>query len=183
MNKNKNLLPPFLMIRSGLLHDYAFMLTLIAGMGVVVCEFSSKPLSYRAAIIPGIISLVAFIIATVRTDRKRTAMKEDIESLLAHIDGFKSGIDDFSVYGTRFPKMTERVIQYASKQDNSMFQRIIEHPDFLQNTKIATDIAIGHLKKNPSDATKVNTNLIDINMVPPRLYNKIVQINPNLRQR
>ena len=182
MQNNKRLLPHFLMVRSGLLNPE--LIVLLATIAASCIPASVANMSKPMRIILPVFATVSMGVPVIsKISQKYDLMKEETRLLLDHIEGFKDGIDDFSVYGTRFPKMTERVIQYASKQDDSMFQRIIEHPDFLQNTKIATDIVIGHLEKNPNDAAKVNPNQIDVSMVPPRLYNKIIQINPNLRTR
>lgn len=171
MKKNKNLLPPFLMIRSGLLNDLMLASGLLAGVCVADITLSDKQSIGYASLI---VFVIAFLIASVKTAAKKDYMRQDIEQVIEQMQDFKNDGGDMRFGMVHFPRLAQRLVRYMSQQDPEYFYKVVTSSQSIQDSTVKRDIAIGHLKAHPKDAYLLK---VDIESFPRRLYHKIMRAN------
>ena len=174
MKKNKNLLPPFLMIRSGLLNDLILAAGLVGGVCIADATLSDKQSIGYASLM---VFVIAFLIASVKTAAKKDYMRQDIEQVIEQMQDFKNDNCDMRFGMVHFPRLAQRLVRYMSKKDNAYFDKLVQNPKAVQNNVVERDIVIGHLQANPGDAKLLKDMSIDIESLPRRLYRKVMRAN------
>lgn len=174
MKKNKNLLPPFLMIRSGLFNSLIVAAAVTAGTGLV--EFNLAD-SKNAGELTEIVLVVALLTALAHMAAKRDCMNQDIDQVVSQMQDFKNDGSDMRLGMLHFPRMAQRLVRYMSQKDPVYFNKMVENPKSIQNSTVERDIAIGHLKSHPKDAYLLKNTNVDIEFLPRRLYRKIMRAN------
>jgi len=172
--EQKKLLPPFLMIRSGLINDFMVAATVTAGAGALDFTYSdNKDLGAGTFLV----FMLTFLFATVKTMGKLGDMKQDIEQVTSQMQEFKDGCGDLRISGLQNPRMAQRIVQHMSKQDPAYFNKMVKNPMSIQNEVLERDIAIGHLRAHPRDAKLLQNTNVNIKSLPRGLYRKVMRAN------
>ena len=172
--EQRKLLPPFLMIRSGLINDLLVATALTAGAGALDFTYSdNKDLGAGTLFV----FLLTFLFASVKTLGKHSAMKQDIAQVIEQMQDFKKDYGDMRMSMIQCPRLAQRIVRYMSKKDSTYFNKMIANPMAIQNDIVERDIAIGHLRAHPGDADLLKNTSIDINNLPRGLYRKIMRAN------
>ncbi len=170
--EQRKLLPPFLMIRSGLLNDFLAAAALTAGAGALDFACSdNKDLGAGTFFV----FMLTFLFATVKTMGKYGEMKQDASQVTEQMQDFKTGCGDLRISDVRYPRMAQRIVQHMSKQDPVYFNKMAENPMAIQNNVLERDIAIGHLQAHPADAKLLQKTNVNVNRLPRGLYRKIMR--------
>jgi hypothetical protein len=176
MNKkeNKNLLPPFLMIRSGLLNDFVLAAALTAGTGIVESTLSSQQ---DVGFPTLLMAIVTCLFAAIRTSAKYDYMRQDIAYVIEQMRDLKDDNGDVRLSMSHFPRLAQIMVRYISKKDPVYFNKMVNDPHSIQNDIVERDIAIGHLRAHPKDAYLLQNTNVNIDMLPRNLYRKIMRAN------
>ena len=160
--KHRNTLPPFLMVRSGLISNWVFVCmggcigaSVLYQIPSAIEPHSAHEFTKYACIL---ISIASAGIAIKNTIKHKSQIQDDIKIILAlmmeYVNDPNCTISDLS-HVRNFPKMTSILLQHMSKHNPGIFDRFIIDPKSISDTEAAQDIIIGHLKKHPEDAPKI----------------------------
>ena len=174
--KRKNGLPPFLMVRSGLLNSWIW--TLGAGAG-----FAWSVLKEHEGIDGGldkwtivfcILLAVALYYGAIKTDLRRDDMKNDIQTIQKEFYLYMKN----SNYTLEFSKEVQNkklmriLIEHIVKYDPGIFDKMIATPESIDDFDVRNDIISGHLKNHSADAQKV-IDTFDKQEISAELYEKV----------
>ena len=160
--KIANSLPPFLMVRSGVISNW-IIVCLIGCVGAFMLHqipSAIKPQSVhefaKCAFI--LLSMASAGIAISNTIKRKSQMQDDIKTIRTMMTEYVKDphctISDLSQV-RNFPQMTSILLRHISKHNPGVFDRFIIDPKSISDTEAIQDIIIGHLKKHPEDAPKI----------------------------
>ena len=182
--KRRNSLPPFLMVRSGLLNQWVW--PLISCIPLALCGINQEKLSEPArAICSGISAFfvcMAFGWSIYTTPMVKKWMKDDIwEIRMATSRYLKES--DYQLDLTdqiNCEKLEKILIQYISKYNPGLFDKMMMNPESVTDINVAKNIILGHLKKHPADAQKI-LDTFDIETMPQKVQRKATLYANRLR--
>ena len=169
--KRKNALPPFLMVRGGLLNE-----ALIAAMITIpLAEFVFGKYTKQndfAAFLYVCLYIIPFVIGAFKAaimSHEKDIIKQDLY--------YYSWAHDYelpSVKKYECQHMAEIMARHAAKNNPEFFNNLIKNPKSVQDEKMASAIIRGHLKSCPDDIQKV-LDTFQIGTIPKRLYRQMIR--------
>ena len=182
--KRAESLPPFLMVRSGLLNQWVW--PLISCIPLALCGINQEKLSEPArAVFSGISAFfvcMAFGWSIYITPRVNKWMKGDIFQIRNATSRYLKE-SDYQLDLTdqiNCEKLERILIQYISKYNPGLFDKMMQNPESVTDINVAQNIILGHLKKHPFDAQKI-LDTFDIETMPKQVQRKVNRYANNLR--
>jgi len=184
--KRKNSLPPFLMVRAGV---YNTWLIPLLGVATMVATYESEQnLSQSMQILAGIVGGVLFVPGSIiamstmlQAEMAAETYANNVRRALNnYADGAESELSSKALVGDNaFPRISARLLKLITrrkaKNDERLFNNMLENPASVKNATVATNIVVGHLKSHPEDAAHVES-VFDINTMPKQLQKRIMRI-------
>ena len=167
--KRKNALPPFLMVRGGLLNE-ALIAALIT-IPLAECVFGryTKQNTLAAFVYVGLY-VVPFVIGALKAavmSHEKNIIKQDIDY---YSRSYEPELPSIKKYECEH--MAEIMARYASKNNPKFFENLIENPTSVKDEKMASAIIRGHIKSHPEDIQKV-LDTFTIGTIPNKLYQQL----------
>ncbi|MBO7656502.1 MAG: hypothetical protein J6S80_02125 [Alphaproteobacteria bacterium] len=182
--KRANSLPPFLMVRSGLLNQWVW--PLISCIPLALCGINQEKLSEPArAVCSGISAFfvcMAFGWSIYITPRVNKWMKDDIFQIRNATSRYLKE-SDYQLDLTDqidFEKLERILVQHISKHNPGLFDKMMQNPDSVADINVAENIILGHLKSHPDAAQKI-LDTFDIETMPTKVQRKVNRYANNLR--
>ena len=169
--KRRNSLPPFLMIRSGLLNQWVWLV--ILGIPLIPCGLNEEKFKYPIIVL-SFLCYLAFMWACFYTDKTKPLMEIDICVIRNAISKYML-VSDYQLDLTdkiSCERLAKILIQHISKYDSGLFNKMMANPESVVNMNVASNIILGHLKAHPDDAQKV-LDTFDIETMPKKLYQQL----------
>ena len=176
--KRKCSLPPFLMVRAGLLNSV--LPTLLSGSCLTAALINNNYQTFPRGdiLISGlfVITISCFVFDQERMRRYMDLMREDINTISYQLNEFISNKDkdatlDLNPSTARFPKLITIMTRHFVKNNPGLFDKIIANPNSVQNMDVAENIVLGYLKKHPASAQLVLDTFNEATM-PAKVYKK-----------
>ena len=180
--KRAESLPPFLMVRSGLLNQWVW--PLISGGAFVGLGINEKKLEHPELLFGATVFLFfsTFLWASHATPEIQKALKKDIWTIRQEIRRYM-GSPDYQIDLTDeiFSDKLERIlVQHISKHNPGLFDKMMQNPDSVADINVAENIILGHLKSHPDAAQKI-LDTFDIETMPTKVQRKVNRYANNLR--
>lgn len=181
--RRENALPPFLMVRSGLLDAWivpAVVTALAAGIVTGTQNFHSN--SPLADVALATLIFITVCYGTISTERKRKLFKQDIETIKREFAMYiKHQGYPLDLVGTIYSqKLAKILIEHIVKRNPGIFDKMIQNPDSVMDPETRSNIISGYLKTRPDVADKV-VNTFKAGEIDPKVYNKALKYSNRLR--
>lgn len=164
---NKYKLPPFLMIRAGVLRP---IIPAIIGAGLTGLMLTNE--NYKMGKCGEfLLSASILVFATCAcwgkyaVEHKKNQMKERANNIN---DAAKIYIRDGVLKINSDDKFNLLVLQNIAKHNPGIFDKFMQNPNSITDKKIAENILFGHLKSHPVDAQKI-LDVFNIETMPNKL--------------
>ncbi len=180
--KRAESLPPFLMVRSGLLNQWVW--SLISGGALVGLGINEKKLDHPELLLgaTGFLFCLTFMWALYVTPKIQEALKNDMrnirQEILRYMDFPNYQIDLTDKINS--DKLERILVQHISKYNPGLFDKMMQNPDSVADINVAENIILGHLKSHPDAAQKV-LDTFDIETMPTKVQRKVNRYANNLR--
>ena len=180
--KRAESLPPFLMVRSGLLNQW--MWPLISGGAFVGLGINEKKLDHPELLLgaTGFLFFLTFMWALYVTPKIQEALKNDMRNIRQEILRYM-GSPDYQIDLTdkiNSDKLARILVQHISKYNPGLFDKMMQNPDSVADINVAENIILGHLKSHPDAAQKI-LDTFDIETMPTKVQRKVNRYANNLR--
>ncbi|MBO4700783.1 MAG: hypothetical protein J5620_03490 [Alphaproteobacteria bacterium] len=180
--KRAESLPPFLMVRSGLLNQWLW--TLIPTAAFVGFGINEDKLKYPELVSGGLAFLVCLTYGWCIYSHPmiKTWLKEDIWEIRTATSRYLIE-PDYQLDLTdkiNNQKLERILVQHISKHNPGIFDKMMMNPESVTDINVAQNIILGHLKKHPADAQKI-LDTFDIETMPTKVQRKVNRYANNLR--
>ena len=186
--KRKNGLPPFLMVRSGLIKCWIPTMITVGGFALSALNAqNTQNINYERTTWPagiwGVLLALASINNAIKADFRRNEMKHDIEIIQSEFYRYMRNNKytlEFSEY-VQNKKLMRILIEHIVKYDGGIFDKMTTNPKTVDDFDVRNDIIRGELKVHPDHAPKVIESF-DEQDVSPKLYKKAQKYTERLRK-
>lgn len=180
--KRAESLPPFLMVRSGLLNQWVW--SLISGGACIGLGINEEKLRQPELLLgaTGFLFFLTFTWALYVTPKIQEALKNDMRNIRQEIRRYM-GSPDYQIDLTDeifSDKLARILVQHISKYNPGLFDKMMQNPDSVADINVAENIILGHLKSHPDAAQKV-LDTFDIETMPTKVQRKVNRYARNLR--
>ena len=180
--KRAESLPPFLMVRSGLLNQWAWALipaAIFVGLGI-----NQDKLKYPELVSGSLAFLVCLTCgwAVYSHPMIKTWLKEDIWEIRTATSRYLIE-PDYQLNLTdkiNNQKLARILIQHISRYNPGLFDKMIANPESVIDMNAAQNIILGHLKAHPDDAQKI-LDTFNIETMPQKVQRKATLYANRLR--
>jgi len=180
--KRAESLPPFLMVRSGLLNQWVW--SLIPGGAFIGLGINEKKLEHPELLLGAteFLFFVTFLWALHVTPKIKEMLKKDIWTIRQETNRYM----DESNYQIDLTdeifsdKLARILVQHISKHNPGLFDKMMQNPDSVADINVAENIILGHLKSHPDAAQKI-LDTFDIETMPTKVQRKVNRYANNLR--
>ena len=180
--KRANSLPPFLMVRSGLLNQWLW--TLIPSATLVGFGINEEKLKHPELVCSGLAFLVCLTCgwAIYSYPIIKQCLKEDIWKIRTATNKYlhepNCQLDLTDKIDSQ--KLERILVQHISKHNPGIFDKMMMNPESVLDINIAQNIILGHLKSHP-DAAKKILDTFDIETMPKQVQRKVKRYATNLQ--
>lgn len=172
--KRAESLPPFLMVRAGLLNQWVW--PLISGGAFVGLGINEKKLEHPELLLgaTGFLFFLTFMWALYVTPKIQERLKNDMRNIRQEILRYMHSPDyQIDLTDKIFSdKLARILVQHISKYNPGLFDKMMQNPDSVADIKMAENIILGHLKSHPDAAQKI-LDTFDIETMPKKLRRKL----------
>ncbi len=180
--KRAESLPPFLMVRAGLLNQWVW--PLISGGAFIGLGINEEKLRQPELLLGTTSILVAltFAWATYATPEIQKAFKKDIWTIRQETNRYMNE-SNYQIDLTdkiNSDKLARILVQHISKYNPGLFDKMMQNPDSVADINVAENIILGHLKSHPDAAQKI-LDTFDIETMPTKVQRKVNRYANNLR--
>ena len=169
--KRKNGLPPFLMVRSGLLNGWFVTLGAL-GVAAMMSGFPMRTgENVLFDIAAGILGFSGICYGIISTERKYSVLKQDIEIIKDEFERYTNN-PNYSVYlaGKIYsPKLAKVLIRDIAEHNPYVFDKMITTPDTITDPETQSHVIFGYLRRHPGDAQKV-IDTFKPDQIDPKVY-------------
>lgn len=180
--KRAESLPPFLMVRSGLLNQWVW--PLISGGAFVGLGINEKKLDHPELLLgaTGFLFFLTFMWALYVTPKIQEMLKNDMRNIRQEILRYMHSPDyQIDLTDEIFSdKLARIMVQHISKYNPGLFDKMMQNPDSVADINVAENIILGHLKSHPDAAQKI-LDTFDIETMPTKVQRKVNRYANNLR--
>ena len=180
--KRAESLPPFLMVRSGLLNQWVW--TLIPTAALVGFGINEDKLKYPKLVFGGLAFLVCLTYGwcIYYHPMIKTWLKKDIWEIRTATNKYlhepNCQLDLTDKIDSQ--KLARILVQHISKYNPGLFDKMMQNPDLITDINVAEHIILGHLKLHPDAAQKI-LDTFDIETMPTKVQRKVNRYANNLR--
>ena len=180
--KRAESLPPFLMVRSGLLNQWVW--PLISGGAFVGLGINEKKLDHPELLLgaTGFLFFLTFLWALYVTPKIQEALKNDMRNIRQEIRRYMHS-PDYQIDLTdeiNSDKLERILVQHISKYNPGLFDKMMQNPDSVADINVAENIILGHLKSHPDAAQKI-LDTFDMETMPKQVQRKVNRYANNFR--
>ncbi len=180
--KRAESLPPFLMVRAGLLNQWIW--PLISGGAFVGLRINEKKLAHPELLLgaTGFLFFLTLMWALYVTPEIQEALNNDMRNIRQEINRYM----DFPNYKIDLTdkifsdKLARILVQHISKYNPGLFDKMMQNPDSVADINVAENIILGHLKSHPDAAQKI-LDTFDIETMPTKVQRKANRYAHTLR--
>ncbi len=180
--KRAESLPPFLMVRSGLLNQWVW--SLILGGAFVGLGINEKKLEHPELLLGAteFLFFVTFLWALHVTPEIKKMLKKDIWTIRQETNKYmdESNYQIDLTDKINSDKLERILVQHISKYNPGLFDKMMQNPDSVADINVAENIILGHLKSHPDAAQKI-LDTFDIETMPTKVQRKVNRYANNLR--
>ena len=180
--KRAESLPPFLMVRSGLLNQWVW--PLISGGAFIGLGINEKKLEQPELFIgvSGFLFTLTTTWAIYATPKIQEAFKRDIWTIRQETNKYmdESNYQIDLTDKINSDKLARILVQHISKYNPGLFDKMMQNPDSVADINVAENIILGHLKSHPDAAQKI-LDTFDIETMPTKVQRKVNRYANNLR--
>lgn len=180
--KRAESLPPFLMVRSGLLNQWAW--SLISGGAFIGLGINAKKLGHPELLLGAteFLFFVTFLWALHVTPEIKKMLKKDIWTIRQETNRYmdESNYQIDLTDKINSDKLERILVQHISKYNPGLFDKMMQNPDSVADINVAENIILGHLKSHPDAAQKI-LDAFDIETMPTKVQRKVNRYANNLR--
>ena len=155
--KRRNSLPPFLMIRAGLLRAWYPWLLL---QSALIYELENPEMQNQNTMNVVMVLLAASVTVGLRYCPKTSnTMLSEVNKIQSSLNAYMN--DNFwshklsTTADIKHKKLSRILTQHISKNNHEIFDKMMKNPESVADIETATNIILGHLKAKPQDAEKV----------------------------
>ena len=177
--RRRNALPPFLMVRSGLLNGWLVTVAALLGAASAGNHFAGNTLCGVSA---GILGFAGICYGIISTERKHSIFKQDIEIIKDEFERYINN-PNYSVYlagKIRSPKLAKILIRDIAEHNPYVFDKMIAAPDTITDPETQSHVISGYLRKHPGDAQR-GIDTFKPDQIDPKVYNKALKYATRLR--
>lgn len=180
--KRAESLPPFLMVRSGLLNQWVW--PLISGGAFIGLGINEKKTAHPELLLgaTGFLFFLTLLWASHATPEIQKMFKKDIWTIRQEVLRYM-GSPDYQIDLTdkiNSDKLARILVQHISKHNPGLFDKMMQNPDSVADINVAENIILGHLKSYPDAAQKI-LDTFDIETMPTKVQRKVNRYANNLR--
>lgn len=180
--KRAGSLPPFLMVRSGLLNQWVW--PLISGGAFVGLGINEEKLEQPELLLwaTGFLFFLSALWPAYATPKIQEALKDDIRNINQETRRYMDS-PDYQIDLTdkiNSDKLARILVQHISKYNPGLFDKMMQNPDSVADINVAENIILGHLKSHPDAAQKI-LDTFDIETMPTKVQRKVNRYARNLR--
>ncbi len=180
--KRAESLPPFLMVRSGLLNQWVW--SLILGGAFIGLGINEKKLEHPELLLGAteFLFFVTFLWALHVTPKIKEMLKKDIWTIRQETNRYmdESNYQIDLTDKINSDKLERILVQHISKYNPGLFDKMMQNPDSVADINVAENIILGHLKSHPDAAQKI-LDTFDIETMPTKVQRKVNRYANNLR--
>lgn len=180
--KRAESLPPFLMVRSGLLNQWVW--SLISGGAFVGLGINEEKLRQPELFIgvSGFLFTLTTMWALYVTPKIQKALKNDMRNIRQETNRYmdESNYQIDLTDKINSDKLARILVQHISKYNPGLFDKMMQNPDSVADINVAENIILGHLKSHPDAAQKI-LDTFDIETMPTKVQRKVNRYANNLR--
>lgn len=182
--KRAESLPPFLMVRSGLLNQWVW--SLIPGGAFIGLGINEKKLGHPELFIgvSGFLFTLTIVWALCATPKIQEMLKKDIWTIRQktnrYMDESNYQIDLTGKINS--DKLARILVQHISKYNPGLFDKMMQNPDSVADINVAENIILGHLKSHPDAAPKILDAFPRKETFPKKLYSRLNRYATRLKQ-
>jgi len=155
--KRRNSLPPFLMVRAGLLRAWYPWLLL---QSALIYELAKPEMQNQNTMKVTMVLLAVSVTVGLRHCPKT------FNTMLSEVNLIKTRFAEYmddnrqprplsTTADIKHKKLSRILTQHISKNNHEIFKKMMEKPESVADIETATNIILGHLKAKPQDAEKV----------------------------
>lgn len=179
-------LPPFLMIRSGVANEMlAFWFSLTVIFEVVNKYIDNAHFNGDALYVVKFMLYIAWILSVFSTtpfySTKRKNMEQVATKIVDDIKQFATGKSEkLNLDAGSYPKMMMRIIKYIAKNNPVLFDKLMQDPNSVPNSKVFNTIITEYVRKNSHYARKV-LDKISRDYLDTKTYNMLIRYAERLK--
>ncbi len=182
--KRAESLPPFLMVRAGLLNQWLW--TLIAGGAFVRLGINEEKLKQPELLFgaTGFLFTLTIAWATYATPKIKEMLKKDIWTIRQETNRYMNE-SNYQIDLTdkiNSDKLERILVQHISKYNPGLFDKMMQNPDSVADINVAENIILGHLKSHPDAAQKILDAFPRKETFPKKLYSRLNRYATRLKQ-
>lgn len=181
--QRKNALPPFLMVRAGLLDAWIVPIATT----ILVARVMGTGQNFQANFSLVDIACGALVFGTIcygaiSTDKKRKLLKQDIETIKNEFSMYLNHKDyPLDLVGTIYsPRLAKILMKHIVKHEPGIFDKMIENPNSVLDTETQSHIIAGYLSNHPGSADKIIQTFAP-GEIDPKVYAKAVKYSNRLK--
>jgi len=180
--KRAESLPPFLMVRAGLLNQWVW--SLIPGGAFIGLGINEEKLRQPKSLLgtTGFLLALTFAWALHATPKIKEMLKKDIWTIRQETNRYMNE-SNYQIDLTdkiNSDKLARILVQHISKYNPVLFDKMMQNPDSVADINVAGNIILGHLKSHPDAAQKI-LDTFDIETMPTKVQRKVNRYANNLR--
>lgn len=182
--KRAESLPPFLMVRAGLLNQCVW--SLISGGAFIGLGINEKKLE-QPYLLLGAIDFLFFLTilwALHVTPKIKEMLKKDIWTIRQETNRYmdESNYQIDLTDKINSDKLARILVQHISKYNPGLFDKMMQNPDSVADMNVAENIILGHLKSHPDAAPKILDAFPRKETFPKKLYSRLNRYATRLKQ-
>lgn len=174
--KRKNALPPFLMVRAGLLNSWIPVTAIIGACTGYLIKMRQNPgINATEPVVIGV-SLCALgaVVGLIVTDKQKKSMQQDINTIQTecykyiHNNGYTLEFSN----AVKNKKLMRILIEHIVKYEPGIFDKMMAKPESVYDFDVRGDIIGQHLKTHPADAQRI-LDAFDAESIPDHVYRRV----------
>ena len=173
--KRAESLPPFLMVRSGLLNQWVW--SLISGGAFIGLGINEEKLGRPELFlgVSGFLLSLTLAWATYATPQIQKALKYDIWTIRQETNRYmdESNYQIDLTDKINSDRLARILVQHISKYNPVLFDKMMQNPDSVADINVAKNIILGHLKSHPDAAQKILDAFPRKETFPKKLYSRL----------
>lgn len=182
--KRAESLPPFLMVRAGLLNQWVW--SLIAGGAFVRLGINEEKLGHPELFIglSGFLFTLTLVWAIYATPQIKEMLKKDIWTIRLETNKYMD-LPNYQIdltYKINSDRLARILVQHISKYNPGLFDKMMQNPDSVADIKVAENIILGHLKSHPDAAQKILDAFPRKETFPKKLYSRLDRYAKRLKR-
>lgn len=182
--KRAGSLPPFLMVRSGLLNQWVW--SLIPGGAFIGLGINEKKLGHPELLLGAteFLLFLTFLWASHATQQIQKALKYDIWTIRQETNRYMNE-SNYQIDLTdkiNSDRLARILVQHISKYNPVLFDKMMQNPDSVADINVAENIILGHLKSHPDAAQKILDAFPRKETFPKKLYSRLNRYANRLKQ-